>query len=92
MLPTAYAREALDEPFEGAIAEALRAGVAVLDETGTVKWTNAAWASIELTTPALAMIERETNFFLRSREEPDPLTTAVAQGAAAVLSGATSYV
>ncbi len=78
--------------FEGRVGNSLRAGVAVLDGDGVVRWINEGWARAEAGIPLIA--EARVGFSFPTLASPDlsPLSAAIVSSITAVLAGATSYV
>lgn len=77
--------------LDATAANSLRAGIAVLDGGGIVRWTNHAWSRAETATP-IAGARAGSNLLTLGGAETTPLSAAIFAGIAAVIAGATSYV
>jgi DNA-binding CsgD family transcriptional regulator len=75
----------------GVAANSLRAGIAVLDSDGIVRWTNYAWSRAETATP-IAGAPAGSSLLTIAGADSRPLSAAIFAGITAVLAGATSYV
>lgn len=78
--------------FEGTAANSLRAGIAVLDGHGVIRWTNQAWSRAEAGTPLVAAACEGSNLLILAKADSSPLSAAILAGVTAVIAGATSYV
>jgi DNA-binding NarL/FixJ family response regulator len=72
-------------------ASSLRAGVAVLDGDGVIRWTNEAWARAESRNPLVAA-GPGADLVTLAKADRRPFSAAIVAGITAVLAGATSYV
>jgi DNA-binding CsgD family transcriptional regulator len=78
--------------FEHQAANSIRAGIAVLDGEGVVRWLNQGWARIAAKTPVVGAAHVGANLLTVAPSEVSPLSAAIVSGITAVLAGATSYV
>jgi DNA-binding CsgD family transcriptional regulator len=78
--------------FDRVAVNSLRAGVAVIDDNGVVRWTNQAWRKAEPSAPRVAGAREGSNLGMLAEADGDPLLAAVLAGFRAVIAGATSYV
>jgi DNA-binding NarL/FixJ family response regulator len=78
--------------FEGISADSLRAGIAVFDGQGVIRWTNQAWSRAEADAPLVAAAREGSNLLMLAKADRSPLSSAILAGVAAVIAGATSYV
>lgn len=74
------------------MANSLRAGVAVLDGDGVVRWTNDGWTRTEINIPLLATARVGSSLVTVDPATLSALSAAIVSGISAVLAGATSYV
>jgi DNA-binding CsgD family transcriptional regulator len=70
----------------------LRAGIAVLDGEGLVRWINQAGVQTGSRTPLISAARVGSNLLRVAPTEVSPLAAAILSGVAAVLAGETSYV
>jgi DNA-binding CsgD family transcriptional regulator len=78
--------------FEASAANSLRAGVAVLDGDGVVRWTNDGWTRTEINIPLLATARVGSSLVTADPAARSALSAAIVSAISAVLAGATSYV
>jgi DNA-binding CsgD family transcriptional regulator len=74
------------------VANSLRAGIAVVDGDGVVRWTNDGWVRTEINIPLLATARVGSSLVTPDPAGTSPLAAAIVSGIVAVLAGATSYV
>jgi DNA-binding CsgD family transcriptional regulator len=73
------------DEFAAAAARAVRAGVAVLDREGRIRWVNDAWERASAATPILAGAIVGTDLVERSRSLRDPIGEIVASALESVV-------
>jgi DNA-binding NarL/FixJ family response regulator len=78
--------------FDRLAANSLHAGVAVLDASGVVRWTNQTWRRADGGAPLVARAREGSNLGVLAIADGDPLSTAILAGFRAVIAGATGYV
>jgi DNA-binding CsgD family transcriptional regulator len=75
-----------------AVADSLRAGIAVLDDDAVVRWTNQAWRLAEVGVPLVATAREGSSLHTLAKADGNPLSAAIVAGVAAVTAGAATYV
>lgn len=80
------------EGFGHLAANSLHAGVAVLDASGVVRWTDQTWRRAEAGAPRVARAREGSNLGVLAIADGDPLSAAILAGFRAVIAGATGYV
>lgn len=79
--------------FHSTATDSLRAGIAVLDGDGVIRWTNPAWSRAEGTSaPLVAATRVGSDLLTLAKADRSPLAAAIHAGITAVISGAASYV
>jgi DNA-binding CsgD family transcriptional regulator len=75
-----------------AVANSLRAGIAVLDDDAVVRWTNLAWRRAEAGLPLVATAREGSSLDTLAKADGNPLSAAIVAGLTAVTEGAATYV
>src|SRR3982074_2336211 len=79
--------------FERTAASSLRAGIAVLDGDGVIRWANHAWSRAEgADLPLFGGAGVGSNLVTLTKTGGRPLSDAIHSAITAVISGASSYV
>ena len=73
------------DEFAAAAARTLRAGIAVLDRDGRIRWVNDAWTRVTAAVPILAGATVGTKLADRSRSLRDPIGEIVASAVESVI-------
>jgi DNA-binding CsgD family transcriptional regulator len=79
------------DEFAAAAAKTLRAGIAVLDREGRIRWANHAWARAAAAVPILAGASIGTDLADLARSRRDPIADIVANAIDSVLQRGVPY-